>query len=107
MSQIPPSTHHGLAHLMSHNPDIATFRRFAALNNLNLLYLQAELARLEADLEHAMREDLADADPERRRAAWDYDALRREGEKGEGDAGEGSSVWDIVEEIRGKVREYS
>ena len=41
----------------SHYPELAIYRRFAALNAQNILYLQAELHELEGDLREYAQED--------------------------------------------------
>jgi hypothetical protein len=51
------SNYTGLADLMAENPEKAIVRRFTHLNVKNLLYLQAELACLEEDLNNAIEHD--------------------------------------------------
>ncbi|KAI1111978.1 hypothetical protein F5Y14DRAFT_453427 [Nemania sp. NC0429] len=46
-----------LAEYMGQQPQLAIFRRFSALTNVNLLYLQAEIAQLEHQLELVQIED--------------------------------------------------
>ena len=46
-----------LAHLMGAYPPLSIFRRFGALNARNILYLQAELVDLEAQLLQAEKAD--------------------------------------------------
>jgi hypothetical protein len=46
-----------IAERTSHHPELAIFRRFAALNAQNLLHLQAEIHELEADLRAYAEED--------------------------------------------------
>ncbi|KAK4565360.1 hypothetical protein LTR86_003977 [Recurvomyces mirabilis] len=52
-----PKGYNKLAVLMGRNPQVAIFRRFGALNMLNLLYLQAELSELERKFETAYLDD--------------------------------------------------
>ncbi|RDL38895.1 uncharacterized protein BP5553_03235 [Venustampulla echinocandica] len=47
-----------LARLMSKHGEVAAFQRFDYLNNLNILYLQAELVHLEEELQESMKADL-------------------------------------------------
>jgi len=52
LPKIPPKTggYHEIAELMARYPATAVFKRFGFLNALDILYLQAELARLEKEL---------------------------------------------------------
>ena len=47
-----------LADIMTKHAQVATFQRFDFLNTLNILYLQAELVRLEHDLRENVRDDI-------------------------------------------------
>ncbi|KAL1643913.1 hypothetical protein SLS58_004588 [Diplodia intermedia] len=53
----PPAGYPKFAELMSAIPETAVFRRFGALNALNLLYLQAELIHIEQDLREVQLSD--------------------------------------------------
>ena len=55
-----------LASQMSIDPQYAIYRKFGALNALNLLYYQAELVGLEADLQATAAEDRVSQDSEKR-----------------------------------------
>ena len=52
-----------LAVLMARYDKVAIFRQFAALNTKNLLYMQAELVNLEAELGNIVQKDMHSADP--------------------------------------------
>ena len=58
-SKIPPGTggYHEIAELMVRFPATAVFKCFGFLNTLNILYLQAELARLEKELLEVARKN--------------------------------------------------
>ncbi len=65
--EIPPlhdsqQGYHKLASMMGLFPDVAIFKRFSTLNVKNILYLQAELAHLENDLDLAAQEDALSGD---------------------------------------------
>ena len=55
-----------LASLMANDTEFAIFRRFGALNNQNLLYYQAELMGLEADLREIAMQDRQSQDSDTR-----------------------------------------
>ena len=85
---------------MSHHGELAIFKRFSRLNLQNLLYLQAELTHLEADLNVLAERDLAD--PNRSTYAGDWWYLAHyEAPDDEKDQ------WDKVLQIREKLKEYS
>jgi hypothetical protein len=89
-----------IATLMSHHGEFAIFRRFSKLNFQNLLYLQAELTHLEADLKEVAVRDQADPDRAIYSKYWWYLAQSDE----EHDDRE---QWEKVLQIREKLREYS
>ena len=64
------SNYTGLADLMAENPEKAIFRRFTQLNIKNLLYLQAELACLEEDLNDAVEHDKNFPDTKNYALSW-------------------------------------
>ncbi|GAA86586.1 similar to An12g02190 [Aspergillus luchuensis IFO 4308] len=67
---------------MALDPGSCIFRRFAKLNAKNLLYLQAEVAYIEEDLQHIITEDKNSASPEK--ANYPY------------------SVWELKESLHQK-----
>lgn len=83
-----------LAALIGTHQELAIFRQFAAMRTKNLLYMQAELVHLEAELENIVRED------------------RQESFKGslcnlkESSGTENDVQWRKVLEIRNKLKEY-
>lgn len=95
------------AEVMSTNDGLDIFRRFSALNVLNLLYMQAEILELELELQDTAAED-KDADSntqsnrERRTYHLSARALR-DSVRGEGD----NLQWKKVLEIRKLLKEYS
>jgi hypothetical protein len=88
-----------LAHLMSTHHELAIFRRFKALNMQNLLYLQAEITHLEAELLRVAREDVKHGG--RQHHAHDWWSLSQGEFEGDGDQ------WETVLEIRNKLETYS
>lgn len=54
-----------LSRFMASFPNTAIVRRFADLNMRNILYLQAELVRLEMELDIIAKRDFASIDPSR------------------------------------------
>ncbi|KAL1628562.1 hypothetical protein SLS56_005794 [Neofusicoccum ribis] len=85
-----------LAEQMSFFPEKAIFRRFGFLNNLNILYLQAELMDIEDRLRTMQRVDSTKPGPERYYAT-DWDFLQR------GD----SAQLKLVLQAREKLDQYS
>jgi hypothetical protein len=91
-----------LAALMGRYDKLAMFRQFAALNTKNLLYMQAELVNLEAELEDIVQEDSHSADPTRASYQVSWTALNEP--LGNGRA---STQLRKVLEIREKLDRYS
>ncbi|GME28998.1 hypothetical protein BKCO1_4700067 [Neofusicoccum parvum] len=85
-----------LAEQMSFFPEKAIFRRFGFLNNLNILYLQAELMDIEDQLRTMQRADSKKIGPERYYAI-DWDFLQR------GD----SAQLKLVLQAREKLDQYN
>lgn len=96
-----------LAEAMSTDEGLDIFRRFSALNVLNLLYMQAEIIELEMELQDNAAED-KDASPttpsnrERRRYHLSAKALR-DSVRGDGDG----LQWKKMLEIRKRLKKYS
>jgi hypothetical protein len=89
-----------IVNVMADYPEFAIFRRFQKLNILNLLYLQAELVQLEAELQHLAAEDASAVS--RQDYAHDWWTLAH------GDGAEGSTLqWQKALEVREKLKEYS
>lgn len=96
-----------LASLMAEFPSTAIFRQFNNLNTLNLLYYQAELLQLEADLLKASGDDRNSADRIRRLYFQSHFYLSR-GKTAQGNlCREDMAQWNIVLRIRDVLQEYS
>lgn len=92
-----------IARLMSDDTGLAIFRRFGELNMQHLLYLQAELAELENELDELSRLEYSQThDPFRHSFARSWCALKSSSEE-EGAAGQ---QWEQVLEIQRKMRKY-
>ena len=88
-----------ISRLMSQHGELAIFRRFSQLNLQSLLYLQAELTHLEADLRRVAVRDHADPNRAIYAQHWWYLAQSEEDEE--------KDQWDKVLQIREKLKEYS
>ena len=97
----PPRGYPQLATFMEMHPEMTMVRRFQGLNTRNLLYLQAELADIENRLLKCEREDAADIPNRRSKYSTDFFKLKRDGDKQESDQ------WDLIIEMRAKLKEYS
>src|SRR5450756_978699 len=89
-----------IAALMSHHGELAIFRRFSKLNFQNLLYLQAELTHLEADLKRVVVRDKADPNRALYTNFWWHLAQSEEDHNDR-------DQWDKVLQVREKLKEYS
>ena len=88
-----------VAQLMGAQDEFAIFRGFRALNMRNLLYMQAEITHLEAELQEIARRDAVD------RECADYAFDWWSMSIGEGQNGD--EQWEKVQEIRDKLEKYS
>jgi hypothetical protein len=95
----------GLSSLMAHADGFGMFKRFAALNMRNLLYMQAELMSLEDELQLATINDqqAPNTDP-RSSYSKSADALRASFRSTEPAVRE---QWDKALEVRARLKEYS
>ncbi len=84
-------------------PEVAIFHRFAFLNALNLLYLQAELHMLQRTLEAHAKADDASADENRRKYYRHWLALSESTSTRNGDPAQ----WNTMQTIKEKLKEYS
>lgn len=66
-----------LAHFVTTNRGLELYRRFGWLQTLNLLYLQAHLTDLEAQLRNTIEEDLQSSDTDRTDLVLSWKALER------------------------------
>jgi len=82
-------------------PEAAIYRRFGALNALNLLYYQAELTYLEQELQDQQKLDNNDQKGYGKSYATNWFWLRNS--KGEGNGRQ----LDLILEIRGTLAKYS
>ncbi|KIM96142.1 hypothetical protein OIDMADRAFT_183557 [Oidiodendron maius Zn] len=89
-----------IAALMSCHGEFAIFRRFKKLNFQNLLYLQAELTHLEADLKEVAVRDQADPNRAIYSKHWWYLAQSEEDH-------DDREQWEKVIQIREKLKEYN
>lgn len=118
--------YHKLASFMASENESAIFRRFTRLNLLNLMSLQAELMELEEDLDIAWDHD--EVKRQSKNFAKDFNALRKarkramassNGESVREQSGQLEqleppepleqleSQWQIMLDIRKKLKEYS
>jgi hypothetical protein len=88
-----------VAQLMSTHPEFAILRRFQALNMQNLLYMQAEVTHLEAELRSQAEEDTQSG--QKPDHAHDWWSLSQEQDVSS------TRQWDIVLELREKLEKYS
>ncbi|KAI1457862.1 hypothetical protein F4805DRAFT_467143 [Annulohypoxylon moriforme] len=98
-----PAGYSRLASLMGAHPEIATFRRFGALNALNLLYMQAELINLENNLDKQAKNDAESGHFERSIYHRDWQTLS------ESTTTEGGNPtqWHTMLQIKDKLRDYN
>lgn len=100
-SESSPVGYPTLASRMSLIPEIAVFRRFGALNAQNLLYLQAELQDMEQSLRNLqVRDSKSAGEASWHSINWWYLAHAAE-------RGSNPEQWNLVQEIRKKLDEYS
>lgn len=101
--QASMGSYNKLSKFMGALPEVAIFRRFGALNAQNLLFLQAELVRLEDELQSIREDDAQSGDLEKKQShqSWRSLVLAHEQDKG------ANSQWRKVLEIREKLKEYS
>jgi len=90
-----------LAGVMAH-PGMSIFKRFAALNARNLLYMQAEILLLERELDVIAGYDhTQNDDPTAKTYATSCEALMESVEKGNG------MQWEKILNLREKLDAYS
>jgi len=101
----PPRGYPQIATFMTQNPELLMVRRFRALNARNLLYLQAELVHIEKALLKCEKEDAKVKEKKDPRSHYsrDYLWLIKSGD-GKGPPGE---QWTLIQQMRGKLKEYS
>ena len=89
-----------LAFEMGKFPETGLFRRFSGLNMRNLLYLQAELARLEKLLQEIEEEDSQSSDETTSRYCCDWFFLYKSQRTDNGDPKQGVLLNDIQKKLR-------
>lgn len=89
-----------LANLVGQYPGMAILRRFSRLNAQNLLYMQAELAQMEYELEIVAAEDSQSENPD----VHSYQTYVHNMKKAQGSD---SLQWQMVLEMRERLKEYS
>lgn len=92
----------GLSTLMSTHPDLMIFRAFERLNMRNLLYYQAEIANVEAELDQITLIDRACLESPRKDYAADWAALQLSNS----DEADGIQ-WQLILKARGLLEKYS
>ncbi|KPI43696.1 uncharacterized protein AB675_6190 [Cyphellophora attinorum] len=89
-----------IAERISKHPELGIYRRFGALNAQNILYLQAEIHELEADLRNYAEEDAAQPrDSERSKYSRNWHKLSS--------SNDDRRQWNTVCLIREKLKEYN
>ena len=90
-----------VAQLMSAYDEFAILRRFKSLNLQNLLYLQAEITHLEAELDELARRDKMRGGREYHASDWWSLSLGENANEGD------LEQWEKVLELREKLDKYS
>lgn len=93
--------YHKLASLMSGHEELLILRRFATANAKNLLYMQAEILHLEAELHNIALEDHSGCEKHRNYEYCVFDLKESFGTRGS------DTQWRKILEIREKLKEYS
>ncbi|KAH8881390.1 hypothetical protein GQ53DRAFT_832439 [Thozetella sp. PMI_491] len=99
----PEAGYAQLADFMGAHPEIAIFRRFAALNRTTLLHLQAELCELEQSLQQYARADAESAVAKR----MDYNHYWLGISESESAEGGNPAQWITLQTIREKLHQYN
>lgn len=94
-----------LAVFLGSHPEFQYFRRFSTLNAKNLLYLQAELANLEQELNDIIQEDKELAFREEKKRKYPFSVWHLKSSAN--DASVDSYQWRKVKEVRELLYEYS
>ncbi|KAI3319794.1 hypothetical protein HD806DRAFT_525117 [Xylariaceae sp. AK1471] len=92
-----------LSSFMAAHPEFSIFRRFAALNTLNLLHMQAELKILEHHLQEKTQENASSRDIYKSMYDRDWETLSTAPSDDPNDPNQ----WEIVQKMRQKLREYN
>lgn len=90
-----------LASMFAAHGEIALFRRFDTLNMKSLLYMQAELVHLEAELHQIENDDKSSPNPEKLKHPFSVYDLKHLASTMQ------SSQWEKYKEIQEKIQNYS
>jgi hypothetical protein len=90
-----------LAAFIGDSPEMSIYRRFSRLGAKNILYLQAELVNLEAELEEIIRDDKDSGDEEKEPFPYSVWHLKHSFQDQNRNA-----QWLKVLEIRQTLKEY-
>jgi hypothetical protein len=93
--------YHKLASLMSDHEELFMLRRFDMSNAMNLLYMQAEILHLEAELHDIALEDHSGSEKHRNYEYSVFDLKESSGSRGS------DTQWRKILELREKLKEYS
>ncbi|KAJ4301275.1 hypothetical protein N0V90_003366 [Kalmusia sp. IMI 367209] len=96
-----PDGYYSIARFFDEESGIPVVRKFGILNAQNILYMQAELVQLEAELACIVHEDAESGDAERENYRYSARALQKSME------GIESFQWEKILEIRQKLKEYN
>lgn len=98
-----------LASFIGLDRGLSIYKRFASLNAKNILYLQAELVNLEAELKNIALEDIRSENPEKEPFPYSVFHLKRSYQihEYENDQIGHPTQWLKVLEIRQLLKEYS
>jgi len=91
-----------LSCLMGRLPEFAVYKRFGALNTLNLLYLQTELADLERQLHETSEIAAYSPDLLESRSDFDWTSIVRTDA-----SGNHTEQYKLIIQIRGALQQYS
>lgn len=88
-----------LASMIGSHSDLAVFRKFGTLAAKNLLYMQAELVHLEAELGDIVQQDLQDSERQDFGTCWESlkSVCNNDG---------ADFQWKKVLEVRQKLKDY-
>ncbi|KAF9894405.1 hypothetical protein FE257_007908 [Aspergillus nanangensis] len=94
-----------LASFLGSHPEFQYFRRFSTLNTKNILYLQAELAHHELDLDHIIEEDkrVANKWEKKKKYPFSFWELKSSADDDSVDPFQ----WDKIKEIRELLYQYN
>ncbi|KAF4200565.1 hypothetical protein CNMCM8927_002827 [Aspergillus lentulus] len=100
-----PQGYDKLAAFLGSHPEFQYFRRFSTLNTKNLLYLQAELANLEQELQDIIQEDKELAAQEEKKRKYPFSVWHLKSSAN--DPCVDSYQWDKVKEVRELLHQYN